>query len=193
MRMGPPWSHDYPRGEMHFMKIIEEITQIQPAHRRLEHPVARRSGAVQLSGRLHGGAGFLDAVRQAGRELPGLPPEGRVRDLRRLPRLRLGQPAGADAPGAARLALDRARRHAPIFHSFFEIDNPLSLAPPYGGLPPSVLGHLRGQRSRPSGSWRSPTSTTTSASTGNGPTPASRRSTYRTKRTSSASTTWCMG
>jgi hypothetical protein len=26
MRMGPPWSHDYPRGEMHFMKIIEEIT-----------------------------------------------------------------------------------------------------------------------------------------------------------------------
>ena len=30
MRMGPPWSHDYPRGEMHFMKIIEEITQIRP-------------------------------------------------------------------------------------------------------------------------------------------------------------------
>src|SRR6185503_1207131 len=29
-RMGPPWSHDYPRGEMHFMKIIEEITQIRP-------------------------------------------------------------------------------------------------------------------------------------------------------------------
>ena len=64
----------------------------------------------------------------------------------------------------------------PIFHSFFEIDDPLSLAPPYGGLPPSVLGHLRGQRPDQASRSRSPTSTATSASTGNGPTPASRRS-----------------
>ncbi len=27
---GPPWSHDYPRGEMHFMKIMQEITLLKP-------------------------------------------------------------------------------------------------------------------------------------------------------------------
>lgn len=25
---GPPWSHDYPRGEQHFMKILAEVTKI---------------------------------------------------------------------------------------------------------------------------------------------------------------------
>jgi hypothetical protein len=27
---GPPWSHDYPAGEMHFMKIMQEITLLKP-------------------------------------------------------------------------------------------------------------------------------------------------------------------
>ena len=27
---GPPWSHDYPRGEVHFTKILKEITYVQP-------------------------------------------------------------------------------------------------------------------------------------------------------------------
>jgi hypothetical protein len=26
----PPWSHDYPRGEVHFTKILKEITYVQP-------------------------------------------------------------------------------------------------------------------------------------------------------------------
>ena len=29
-RGGPPWSHDYPRGEVHFTKILKEITYVQP-------------------------------------------------------------------------------------------------------------------------------------------------------------------
>ena len=29
-RGGPPWSHDYPRGEVHFAKILKEITYVQP-------------------------------------------------------------------------------------------------------------------------------------------------------------------
>ena len=33
-----------------------------------------------------------------------------------------------------------------IWHSFFEIPSPRSLEPPYGGLMPDLLGHLRGQR-----------------------------------------------
>jgi hypothetical protein len=27
---GPPWSHDYPRGEVHFTKILKEITYVNP-------------------------------------------------------------------------------------------------------------------------------------------------------------------
>ncbi|MGD8319256.1 MAG: DUF4159 domain-containing protein [Gemmatimonadota bacterium] len=27
---GPPWAHDYPRGERHFMKIIDEMTDVHP-------------------------------------------------------------------------------------------------------------------------------------------------------------------
>src|SRR5262249_22941169 len=30
MRGGPPWSHDYPRGEVHFTKILKEITYANP-------------------------------------------------------------------------------------------------------------------------------------------------------------------
>ena len=29
-RGGPPWRHDYPRGEVHFTKILKEITYVQP-------------------------------------------------------------------------------------------------------------------------------------------------------------------
>ena len=29
-RREPPWAHDYPRGEVHFTKILKEITYIQP-------------------------------------------------------------------------------------------------------------------------------------------------------------------
>ena len=82
---------------------------------RIEHPVARRSGAVQLPGRLHGRAGLLVDDRQGMRELPRLPEKGRLRHFRRLPRARrgVGQPAGADAARAARRALDRNRRRPP--------------------------------------------------------------------------------
>ena len=109
MRMGPPWSHDYPRGEMHFMKIIEEITQIKPRTDgsnilSLDDPELFNYPVAYMCE-----PGFWTPSDKRGRELSRLHSEGRVRDLRRLPRLRLGQPAGADAPGAARVALDRAR------------------------------------------------------------------------------------
>ena len=46
------------------MKILDELTFLHVRDRRVEHPVARRSGAVQLSGRLHGGAGLLGGDRR---------------------------------------------------------------------------------------------------------------------------------
>ena len=38
---GMPWSHDYPDGEVHFSKILEELSLPEHPRRRLEHP--RRS------------------------------------------------------------------------------------------------------------------------------------------------------
>ena len=126
----PPWSHDYPRGEVHFTKILKEITYDQAAHRRLQHPVARRSGALQLSGRLHGGARVLVADRQGDRELPRLPEKGRVRDLRRLPRRTTGTTCRTQMrrvlPEARWIEIDGSE---PVWHSFFEIPDPMALAP----------------------------------------------------------------
>ena len=63
----PPWAHDYPTADMHMMKILNELTLTAAAPRRVEHLVARRSGAAQLSDRLHVGAGLLDDERRRGR------------------------------------------------------------------------------------------------------------------------------
>ena len=88
--------------------------------------------------------GFWALTRHAGGQLPAVPAEGRVRDLRRLPRLRLEQPAGPDAPRAAEAHWIQLDGKSPVFHSFFEIDHPetlkipsiydQSLVPSYWGL-----------------------------------------------------------
>ena len=74
-----------PVGEQHFMKILNELTLPEPAHRGDQHPGARRSGAVQVSDRLHARAGLLGADRRGSGGVPRVPAEGRVRHRRRLP------------------------------------------------------------------------------------------------------------
>ena len=73
-----PWSHDYPDGEVHFTKILKELTLLRLRDGRVEHPGARRSGAVQLSGRLHGGAGLLGDDADGGDGASQLPAQGRA-------------------------------------------------------------------------------------------------------------------
>ncbi len=60
------------------------------AHRRLQRPHARRSGALRLSDRLHVGAGVLDDVGCGSEGAAQLPAQGRVHHLRRLPRRTTG-------------------------------------------------------------------------------------------------------
>jgi hypothetical protein len=140
MRQGPPWSHDYPRGEMHFMKIIEEITQLKP----------RTDGSNILS---------LDDPELFNYPLaymaePGfwMPTEKQAESFRAYLR-KGGFVIFDDFRGYDWQNLQTQMRRVlpdwhwveldgthPIFHSFFEINNPLSLAPPYGGLPPSYWG-----------------------------------------------------
>ncbi len=146
MRMGPPWSHDYPRGEMHFMKIIEEITQIKPRTdgsnilslddpELFNYPVAYMCEPGFWTPSDKQAENFRAYIRKGGfvifDDFRGYDWDNLQAQMRRV------------LPEWHWMELDGTH---PIFHSFFEIDDPLSLAPPYGGLPPSVLGHLRGQR-----------------------------------------------
>jgi hypothetical protein len=96
----PPWSHDYPDGEVHFSRILEEITLLN----------LRTDGSNILA---------LDDP-----------------ELFNYPIAYMAEP-GFWVPGLRWVELDGT---AAIFHSFFEIPEPLTLNPPYGGLPPSYWG-----------------------------------------------------
>ena len=83
----------------HFKRILEDVLVHPHLSRREQHPVARRSGPVLVPGRLHVGAGLLDAERRRDHRAAHLPAEGRLHHLRRLPRgARLEQPAGTQWP-----------------------------------------------------------------------------------------------
>jgi hypothetical protein len=123
MRGDPPWSHDYPRGEVHFTKILNEITYVRPRLDELEHPGARRPGARQLPGRLHGGAGLLVDDRQGMRELS-----------RRAARRAVDRDRRRQAPNLAFVLRDSQPEGPEASPDLRSVDGP------------DLLGHLRGQR-----------------------------------------------
>ena len=141
-RRQPPWSHDYPDGEVHF---IEDPRRADAAaHPR---PTARTSwrSTIRSCSTIRSptwpSPGFWAMTTRRRRRSRELPAQGRLRHLRRLPRRRLGQPAGADAAGAAGGdAGSSSTRRTPIFHSFFEIDAPATSPPSYGRHTPSYCG-----------------------------------------------------
>jgi Domain of unknown function (DUF4159) len=139
-RQGPPWSHDYPDGEVHFSKILEELTFLNVRTNGsnilglddpelFNYPIAymaepgywqpteteAQSFRTYL---LKGGFAIFDDFR--GSHWDNL----QIQMQRVLPESRWVQLDGT----------------ALIFHSFFEIPQPLDLVPPYGGLPPSYWG-----------------------------------------------------
>ena len=137
---GPPWSHDYPRGEQHFMKIMSEVTRLDVNPE--GHIVSFESGEVfkypiaylcevgfldlseaeaQMMGQylLRGGFLIVDDFRGE-RELDNFKRQMKMvfpdRSLEELP-----------------------RTHA-IFNCFYDISN-LVLPPPYNpNLLPQYLG-----------------------------------------------------
>jgi len=139
-RQGPPWSHDYPDGEVHFSKILEELTLLNirtngsnilglDDPELFNYPIAymaepgfwEPTDSEAQSFRaylLKGGFAIFDDFR--GSHWDNL----QYQMQRVLPEARWQQLDGS----------------ALIFHSFFEIPHPLNLTPPYGGLPPSYWG-----------------------------------------------------
>jgi hypothetical protein len=140
-RQGPPWSHDYPDGEVHFTKILEELSLLRVRTdgsnilslddpELFNYPIAYMAepgfwgatpteAAAFRSYLLKGGFAIFDDFRGAHWD-----------NLQYQMHLVL--------PEAQWIQLDGT---AKVFHSFFEIDHPESLAPPYNQeLTPSYWG-----------------------------------------------------
>jgi uncharacterized protein DUF4159 len=140
---GLPWSHDYPDGEVHFSRILQELTLLNirtdgsnilgmDDPQLFNYPVAymaepgfwgvTEKEAVNLRSYLLKG-GFLIFDDFRGRDWDNL--QDQMRTV---------------LPNAHWIELDGTAR---VFHSFFEIDHPEDLAPPpiYGGrFVPSYWG-----------------------------------------------------
>lgn len=141
MRQGPPWSHDYPRGEVHFMKIMQEVTYL---HTRIDgsnilalddpelfnYPTAYmcEPGFWTLTDKE--AASFRAYLRKGGFVI--------FDDFRGYDWDNLQAQMNRVVPEWHWVRIDSGQEQ--VWHSFFEINEPLSLQPPYGGLPPSYWG-----------------------------------------------------
>ena len=146
-RQGPPWSHDYPDGEVHFTKILEELSLLRVRTdgsnilslddpELFNYPIAYmaepgfwgvtpKQAAAFRSYLLKGGFVIFDDFRA--RDWDNL--QDQMREV---------------LPDARWIELDGTAR---VFHAFFEIPHPETLAPPsvYGGqFVPSYWGLFEG-------------------------------------------------
>lgn len=135
-----PWAHDYPRADVHFMRILDEVTLLGPRldgsnvialdeAELFDFPFAYMSepgfwrpsdeDVAALRAYLAKG-GFLIFDDFRGSDMYNL--EAQMRRV---------------LPDGRWVDLDGTH---PVFHSFFEIDAPLAFVPPYGGEAPRFLG-----------------------------------------------------
>lgn len=135
-----PWAHDYPRADVNFMKILDEITLLAP----------RMDGSNVLALDDEELFNFPFAYMSE----PGFwrPSDAEVEGLRRY-LAKGGFLIFDDFQGSDWYNLEAQMRRVlpdgrfveldgthPVFHSFFEIDAPLEFVPPYGGAQPRFLG-----------------------------------------------------
>ena len=138
-----PWSHDYPSGEQHFMRIMNDVTYLKPRIMEsnvmalddpelMHYPVAYMSEPGYWVMTESEASAFRAYLQKGGFVIFDDFAENRGgwdyfdRVFRQV------------MPGAKWVELDGTH---PIFHSFFEIPNPLKFLPPYDReLKPSYLG-----------------------------------------------------
>jgi len=135
-----PWAHDYPRADVHFMKILDEITMLAPRMDgsnvlALDDPELFNFPFAYMSE-----PGFW---RPTDAEVEGLraylAKGGFIifDDFRGSDWYNLEAQMRRVLPDERWIELDGT--HA-VFHSFFEIDAPLEFVPPYGGEQPRFFG-----------------------------------------------------
>jgi len=135
-----PWAHDYPRADVHFMKILEEITLLKPRDDGsnilpLDHPDLFQFPFAYMSE-----PGFWRPSEEEVRGLRAYLAKGGFvifDDFRGPDWYNLQEQMRRVLPGRRFIEIDPAH---PLFHSFFEIEHPRSFVPPYGDLPPAFYG-----------------------------------------------------
>lgn len=137
---GVPWSHDYPDGEVHFSKILEELTLLRPRTDgsnilAIDDPELFNYPVAYMAEPGHWGVTPPEAAALRQYLLKG----GFLifDDFRAYDWDTLQEQMRIVLPEARWQLLDGTAR---VFHAFFEIPNPETLVPPYGGEPPSYWG-----------------------------------------------------
>jgi hypothetical protein len=137
---GLPWSHDYPEGEVHLSKILEELTLLNirtdgsnifalDDPELFNYPVAYMAEPGLWSVSETEALGFRSYLLKGGFAI--------FDDFRGYDWNNLQAQMNKVLPDHRWIELDGT---SPIFHSFFEIPNPLDMPSPYGGFPPSYWG-----------------------------------------------------
>jgi Domain of unknown function (DUF4159) len=139
-----PWSHDYPDGEQHFMRIMNDVTNLKP--RIMEHNVMALDDPelTQYPVAYMSEPGYWFMTDSEATAFRAYLQKGGFVIFDDFAANRGG---GWDyfeevfrqvMPGAKWIELDGTH---PIFHSFFEIPEPLKFLPPYDQeLPPQYYG-----------------------------------------------------
>lgn len=136
----PPWFHDYPTADRHLSRILVEISDVDARLdgsnvMGLADPSLMRYPIAYMSEPGYWTIGEEEAVAFRNYLLKGgfaIFDDFRGPDLYNLEaQMRRVLPEGRF------VELDGTH---PIFHSFFEIDDPEAFIPPYGDLPPKFLG-----------------------------------------------------
>jgi hypothetical protein len=139
-RFEPPWAHDYPTADVHMMKILNELTLARPRMdgsnvMSLADPDLHNYPIAYMSE-----PGFWGMDEDEVKGLRTYLQKGgfmifddfRARDWDNLQdQMRLAFPTGQW------IELDPSQ---PVWHSFFEINDPHTMVPPYGDLPPLFYG-----------------------------------------------------
>jgi hypothetical protein len=143
-----PWAHDYPRADVHLMKILDEITLLAPRMdgsnvlaldeaELFEYPFAYMSEPGFWQPNDAEVAGLRAYLAKGGFLI--------FDDFRGSDWYNVEEQMRRVLPGSRFMDIDATH---PVFHAFFEIDSPLDFVPPYGGQAPRFLGVFEGNDPR---------------------------------------------
>ena len=135
-----PWAHDYPRADVHLMKILDELTMLAPRMEGSNVLALNEAELFEFPFAYMSEPGFWQPSDAEVAGLRAYLAKGGFLifdDFRGSDWYNLEQQMRRVLPDSRFVELDGTH---PVFHSFFDIDSPLDFVPPYGAEPPSFLG-----------------------------------------------------